>query len=139
MSSSGKRLTRVVGSVAAHALAGDASSSAAAAAPVARILCFGDSLTEGYVARGTIMHPYGRSLLSSLGSLAGAPYACVVEESGLSGELSSAMVARLAAVLAHAKDQARPYDWVILLGGTNDLCHNVPTEQIIRQLHTMHR
>lgn len=31
-----------------------------------RILCFGDSLTEGFTRGGTLFHPYAKSMLATL-------------------------------------------------------------------------
>ena len=54
-----------------------------------RILCFGDSLTEGYTQHGTLFTPYSETLLSTLKSnlpLA-SKYNIAIDTDGMSGDL----------------------------------------------------
>lgn len=110
-----------------------AASAVAAAVGLPRVLCFGDSLTEGYVARGTIMHPYACRLRALLGSR------CSVEEAGRSGELTHSMTRRLPLILEAALAEGRPYALVVILGGTNDICHGIDNERVVAQLKELHR
>ena len=52
---------------------------------------------------------------------------------GVSGEHASVMGTRLAALLAE-----RRYDWVIILGGTNDLAYDVDTKKLAETLIKLH-
>ena len=82
-----------------------------------RILAFGDSLTAGYDRYGTAHHPYSLRLSELISSLG---IDVTIDQQGWCGELVvSSMVRRLKNVLS--KNNSPPYDWVIILGGTNDL------------------
>ena len=92
------------------------------------ILCFGDSLTAGYQTpsrdnpsgRET---PYGRFLEELLGGRAR------IAVSGVCGEVTGEMVLRFRSDVL----QRRP-DYVVILGGTNDLGWNASPHEIIRNL-----
>lgn len=96
------------------------------------IVCFGDSLTAGYqspthdvpIIRET---PYGSFLQVRLG-----PQATVMT-SGVCGEVTSDMVLRFRQdVLAHSPD------YVVILGGTNDLGWHVAPFEIFSHLRCMY-
>ncbi|MBA2252831.1 MAG: hypothetical protein H0W13_09025 [Nitrospirales bacterium] len=96
------------------------------------IVCFGDSLTAGYqspthdvsIIRET---PFGSFLQARLG-----PQATVMT-SGVCGEVTSDMLLRFRQdVLAH-----RP-DYVVILGGTNDLGWHVAPAEIVSHLLCMY-
>lgn len=96
------------------------------------IVCFGDSLTAGYqspthdvpIIRET---PYGSFLQARLG-----PQATVMT-SGVCGEVTSDMVLRFRQdVLAHSPD------YVVILGGTNDLGWHVAPSEIFSHLRCMY-
>ena len=96
------------------------------------IVCFGDSLTAGYQSpthevpyiRET---PYGSFLQARLGSQA------IVMTSGMCGEVTRDMVLRFRQdVLVH-----RP-DYVVILGGTNDLGWHVTPAEIFSNLVCMY-
>ncbi|WP_447980665.1 SGNH/GDSL hydrolase family protein [Candidatus Nitrospira bockiana] len=96
------------------------------------IVCFGDSLTAGYQAPtpdnpGGAETPYGVFLEELLGGRA-----CIAI-SGVCGELTRHMVARFARDVI-----ARHPDYVVILGGTNDLGWDLEPEEIIRNLITMY-
>lgn len=100
-------------------------------APIS-IVCFGDSLTAGYqspshdvpMIRET---PYGSFLQARLW-----PQATVMT-SGICGEVTSDMVVRFRQdVLAHSPD------YVVILGGTNDLGWHVPPDEIFGHLLNMY-
>lgn len=96
------------------------------------ILCFGDSLTAGYQTpsrdnpsgRET---PYGRFLEELLGGRAR------IAVSGICGEVTGEMVLRFRSDVL----QRRP-DYVVILGGTNDLGWNASPQEIIRNLVKMY-
>lgn len=97
-----------------------------------RIICFGDSLTAGFQSptwdnpQGGST-PYGESLQERIGS------AGQVSISGICGELTGEMVMRFRKdVLAHKPN------YVVILGGTNDLGWNGPTHEIMRNLVKMY-
>ena len=82
------------------------------------ILCFGDSLTAGYYNHGKMFYPYGRRLNQLINFSSRLP--AVVESQGVVGEMThKQMVARLPQVLGNSSI----FDWVIILGGTNDILH----------------
>ena len=103
-----------------------------------RILCFGDSLTEGYTFQDSgEFHPYSirlRQLLqeSHCGQVLGE---LVVDTEGVSGEMVvPSMTSRLDGLLR----ERRRYDWVLILGGTNDLGSGLPPEQLLPHLLQLH-
>ncbi len=100
-----------------------------------RILCFGDSLTEGYTFQSSgKFHPYSINLSKilqdhGLGEI-------VVETAGVSGErVVASMTHRLDMLLKKAK---HPYDWVIILGGTNDLGEGKKSDELLPHIFSMH-
>ena len=93
-----------------------------------KIVCFGDSLTVGYQSP-TTAHPYyhetpyGQMLQRWFGEKA------EVLVCGVNGELTSEMIVRFPrAVIPHTPD------YVVILGGTNDLGFNIGKEDILRNL-----
>ena len=104
-----------------------------------RILCFGDSLTEGYTFQESgEFHPYSirlRQLLeeSQCGQVLGEEL--VVDTEGVSGErVVPSMTSRLDGLLRGSQR----YDWVLILGGTNDLGSGVPPDQLLPHLLQLH-
>lgn len=104
--------------------------------PNARLLCFGDSLTEGYTQRGRVMHPYARQLYQTM--IEGNSQKIVVDEAGWSGEVTEDMIPRLKEILQSATVVNGWYDMILLLGGTNDVCHELDTSGIIQRIRTLH-
>jgi len=97
-----------------------------------RIVTFGDSLTVGYqspTARnpGGESTPYGRFLQDRLGP------AAEVLIRGVNGELTAEMAMRLGADVL----PLRP-DYVVILGGTNDLGWGAQPGEVMRNLVTMY-
>ena len=109
------------------------------AAPHARVLAYGDSLTAGFYKGGRQFHPYAPRLSELLGG-------CTVDWLGLSGWTTAEMRATLSGeeaaaaaaashtplhvsdgfgrawlTLAEALEKKPPYTHVVILGGTNDL------------------
>ncbi|KAI4090453.1 MAG: hypothetical protein LQ344_004759 [Seirophora lacunosa] len=85
-----------------------------------RILCFGDSLTAGFSGYGYFHYPYATHIRKKLKEELPDTDA-VVDVSGLSGDrvIAGQFLERIKAVSEKAKHT--PYDWIIILGGTNDL------------------
>jgi lysophospholipase L1-like esterase len=83
-----------------------------------KILAFGDSLTAGYYRGGGSFNPYA----NRLGALLGSEWQVV--EVGWSGETTTEMVRRLPTVLQAFKLENVTFDYILILGGTNDLFGN---------------
>lgn len=100
------------------------------------IICFGDSLTAGYQSptrEVPYIHetPYGGFLQERLGAQA------KVIISGICGEVTSEMVQRFGRDVV-----SRSPDYVVILGGTNDLGWQTAPEEIferLRMLYTLAR
>ena len=100
-----------------------------------RILCFGDSLTEGYTfQKSGEFHPYSTTLNKLLDEH--CQDTVVVDMAGVSGELViPSMTQRLDKLL---KEASPPYDWVIILGGTNDLGMGTKGSDLLSHLLHLH-
>ena len=100
------------------------------------ILCFGDSLTAGYNQHGKNFFPYCTRLQQILNYRSNFPV--YAEAKGVVGEMAhKQMTNRLPLILGNATFQ---YDWVIILGGTNDILHvkNFADDQeFLNQLETV--
>ncbi|KAL8770993.1 MAG: hypothetical protein Q9209_003412 [Squamulea sp. 1 TL-2023] len=85
-----------------------------------RILCFGDSLTAGYSSYGYSHYPYAAQIRKELKKAFPATEVDVVV-SGLSGDcvVAGQFLRRIKGMCATG--DYPPYDWVIVLGGTNDM------------------
>lgn len=99
------------------------------------IVAFGDSLTVGYQSP-TMLHPWYREtpyadFLSERINKNGRPVNIIVR--GISGELTSEMVNRF-----HRDAIEHKPDYVIILGGSNDLGWGVPVDEIISNLRSMY-
>eukprot|EP00118_Oscarella_pearsei_P009156 m.51137 g.51137 ORF g.51137 m.51137 type:complete len:224 (+) comp34117_c0_seq3:464-1135(+) len=94
------------------------------------VLCFGDSLTNGYHRGGFAFHPYSKHLQELLS--VDHPNLKIVTE-GVSGEKASDMNTRLAVLL-----RERQYDWVIILGGTNDLAYDAKPKALAETIFLLH-
>ncbi|XP_028415367.1 protein PFC0760c-like [Dendronephthya gigantea] len=82
------------------------------------ILCFGDSLTSGFFNHGRGKHPYSIRLSQLLNTKGSHRYR--IETRGVIGEMvHGSMTKRLPKVL----DEGTRFDWVLILGGTNDVAH----------------
>ena len=102
------------------------------------ILCFGDSLTRGYYAKGDKYHPYSIRLKELLEENdKNTEYEIFTE--GVNGECAfKEMKTRLPVVL----NETYPVDFAIILGGTNDLLtqdcvKDLDLFQEIKDLHEM--
>ena len=82
------------------------------------VLCFGDSLTSGFYNHGKGKHPYSIKLNELLNPQGSHHYN--VETRGVVGEMvHGSMTKRLPKIL----DEDTHFDWVLILGGTNDVAH----------------
>ncbi|KAK3902468.1 SGNH hydrolase-type esterase domain-containing protein [Staphylotrichum tortipilum] len=117
-----------------------------AARPRLRILCFGDSLTNGYSCMGAIHHPYCEKMEHML-TMAFPDLKIETEEDGMSGatvkhgfqtrmnaHFTSKKKRKAAEVDDDVEDKSKPYDWAIVLGGTNDLGMGISPEDIFEAL-----
>ena len=90
-------------------------------------LAMGDSLTAGFYNHGKSFHPYS-TLLGNLLDMINVQ--ARIDEKGVSGErVVPTMVNRLANILNTSVD----YDWVIILGGTNDLAGTITAEKLFNE------
>lgn len=93
-----------------------------------RILCFGDSLTSGWSQLGTSVHPYSQSLTRVLSS-AFPRLNIEAHADGLPGDVvvGGRYLARIEPKFL-TKGGGTPYDWTVVLGGTNDMAfsHTAP-------------
>ncbi len=98
-----------------------------------RILCFGDSLTAGYTRYGLEHYPYSDFLKKTLRKFFPSTK-ITIDNSGLSGDRVKAgrFLRRMEGKCAKAA--ANPYNWVIVLGGTNDLGWGEAPEAIYEAL-----
>ncbi|KAG4429159.1 hypothetical protein IFR05_015359 [Cadophora sp. M221] len=88
-----------------------------------RVLCFGDSLTAGHTQGGSLFHPYGISLKASLEKLLPS-WDVSTDIQGLGGDQAvsppGSFFSRMDKLYTEVHPKI-PYDWAIVLGGTNDL------------------
>lgn len=97
-----------------------------------RILCLGDSLTAGYTEFGMVHHPYHTALVKKL-KAAFPELEIEVDEDGMDGDFTKNFSPRLTAAF-RMKRSMKPYDWTIVLGGTNDLSLAMEPDQIFEYL-----
>lgn len=85
---------------------------------ITNVLCFGDSLTSGFYNHGKGKHPYSLKLNQLLNPQGSHRYH--VETRGVVGEMvHGSMTKRLPTIL----NEGTHFDWVLILGGTNDVAH----------------
>lgn len=99
-----------------------------------RVLCFGDSLTSGWSQHGTSAHPYSQSLTRVLSS-AFPRLRVEAHADGLPGDVvvGGRYLARIEPKFL-TKGGGTPYDWTVVLGGTNDLAFSHTAVEIYRAL-----
>ena len=97
-----------------------------------RILCFGDSLTAGYTRSGYEHHPYADHLRAELEHMLLSSN-IEIEVDGFSGDQVQGLylnrIKRKCPV-----DKGRLYDWIVIMGGTNDLGWGHRPEEIFEGL-----
>ena len=99
-----------------------------------RILCFGDSLTAGYTSRGWEFHPYADHLRTGLQHMLSTSK-IQVDVAGLSGDqVQGSYLPRIKRECANA---GTPYDWIIVMGGTNDLAWGQSPDTIYEGLRKL--
>ncbi|QLI73015.1 uncharacterized protein G6M90_00g100570 [Metarhizium brunneum] len=92
------------------------------------VLCFGDSLTSGYYAMGLESHPYSIAFAAKVQE-ALPDTKLHVYTNGRPGDVASFQPFRQR---LQAECDKRHHDWVIILGGTNDLAYMVPPEEMYK-------
>ena len=99
-----------------------------------RILCFGDSLTAGYTSRGWEFYPYADHLRVGLQQMLSTSD-IHVDVAGLSGDqVQGSYLPRIKRACANA---GSPYDWIIVMGGTNDLAWGQSPDAIYEGLRKL--
>ncbi|KAF8847292.1 SGNH hydrolase [Acephala macrosclerotiorum] len=107
-----------------------------------RILCFGDSLTEGYSAMGWSMTPYSRWMEEYLNDKLDTEYEIEVETDGKSGDcvrtgFERRMKQHLFIDHPGISETEAVYDWVVFLGGTNDMAYRHTPTQIFNTIKSL--
>ena len=100
-----------------------------------RILCFGDSLTAGYTSYGWEFYPYADHLRVGLQNML-ATSDIEVDVDGRSGDQVRASY--LPRIKRKCADTEKSYDWIIVMGGTNDLAWGQPPDTIYEGLRKLH-
>lgn len=96
-----------------------------------RILCFGDSLTAGYTSYGWELYPYADHLRVALQHMLSTSD-IEVDAAGLSGDqVRGSYLPRIEAKCANTES---PYDWIVVMGGTNDLAWGQQPDSIYEGL-----
>ncbi|KAG4427229.1 hypothetical protein IFR05_017288 [Cadophora sp. M221] len=103
--------------------------------PALHILCFGDSLTEGYSMYGMHWSPYSETTKEVLEERLSQEWSVDVDTDGVSAQLVTAgFKRRMEKLYTSPKTPPRPYDWVVFLGGTNDVGTGVPSTKIFNEI-----
>lgn len=91
-----------------------------------RILCFGDSLTAGFSMWGLKHYPYANHLKAPLQGLFPSTE-ILIDIAALSGDMvighpaTARFLPRLKNSCEKAEEKGGSYDWIVMMGGTNDL------------------
>ncbi|KAG8530985.1 uncharacterized protein KY384_004342 [Bacidia gigantensis] len=106
--------------------------------PPLHILCFGASITGGHYQFGLAFHPYSRRLRQRLQQSFPSSEPSI-HVNALPGDyvLNGKYMARLRPQLA--RDTPRPYDWIIVQGGGNDLIVGAKPGQVFDALKKIWR
>jgi len=103
-----------------------------------RILCFGDSLTEGYSSWGQIYTPYASNMKAWL-EAAWTSTTVSADVAGVSGDHVVSSYGFLSRIQSKCGQEAASYDWVIILGGTNDLAYGRTAEVVFEELKKVYQ
>jgi lysophospholipase L1-like esterase len=98
-----------------------------------KILCFGDSLTAGYMSMGTKYHPYSLKLQELLNKRYPNKYEVITL-----GYPGATVVNDFEKRFEYYLNHTYPLVAVIILGGTNDLSYNIPPEKIALTLFKLY-
>lgn len=93
-----------------------------------RLLALGDSLTAGYCHFGLAYHPYAKHLSELFESV---QIPVVIDEKGVCGERAAPTMVERLETLLESNDSF--YDWILILGGTNDIASHVSAANIFEQ------
>lgn len=99
-----------------------------------RILCFGDSLTSGYSSSPD--HPYSHHLTTTL-TRAFPSLTIDAHTDGVPGDIVTLPGSRFLRRIEPpflARGGGTPFDWTVILGGTNDLALGVDADRIFESL-----
>ncbi|CEJ55729.1 hypothetical protein PMG11_01967 [Penicillium brasilianum] len=96
------------------------------------ILCFGDSLTAGWYKYGLEYHPYAKKLHECL-QAAFPTTDIMIEVDGVPGDLVTSPPGSFLSRI-QGRCATKKYDWVIVLGGTNDLGYGNGPDKIYSAL-----
>lgn len=99
-----------------------------------RILCFGDSLTSGYSSSPN--HPYSHHLTTTL-TRAFPSLTIDAHTDGVPGDTVSLPGSRFLRRIEPpflSRGGGTPFDWTIILGGTNDLALGVEPDRVFESL-----
>jgi len=100
------------------------------------ILLFGDSLTEGYSNHGTVYHSYGIQLKKRF-EKAGMDVEVIIK--GLSGaRVITGYKSRLQKAIREQTDEGKKFDYVVILGGTNDIFNSFDPNEIFDGLKNLY-
>ncbi|CAN8098580.1 unnamed protein product [Discula destructiva] len=105
--------------------------------PTLRILCFGDSLTSGYSSQPD--HPYEHAVTKTL-TRAFPSLTIDAHVSGIPGDTVSLPGSRFLSRIEPTfltKGGGTPFDWTVILGGTNDLALGVEPKTIFEALRAV--
>lgn len=90
-------------------------------------------MTEGYTHHGLSFTPYSLTLLEKLRTnlSLSSQYNIAIDTDGMSGDqVTGSFLGRMEDRYDHPLTKHLPYDWVVFLGGTNDLGWGKSTEEI---------
>lgn len=103
-----------------------------------RILCFGDSLTAGYSSHKPD-HPYAHALTKTL-TRAFPSLTVDAHVDGVAGDFVSLPTSRFLPRIEPVfltKGGGTPFDWTVVLGGTNDLALVIEPEKLFAALRAV--